>query len=251
MIRLNNILFMFCTFLFFEGRSQISIDKSLELTGNTAVDRQISNLSDPIMLDQIISAKIVQENSNRFGIATGTDSLNLTLNMSSITDGSVIYFQATASNTSATRLSINNSPFIPLKLYSSELRPGQLKANQIYCAVFTGIEYQILSPLNAECRQGFIEINPGYCIEINERPAVDFWQAVITCNSNNARLCKWSEWYYACQKTASGLQNTTGNWEWTDDGADVKVRVAGSVNCTTLGVLAPTAINAYRCCYSK
>jgi hypothetical protein len=108
--------------------------------------------------------------------------------------------------------------------------------------------------VNNNCRAGFVEINAAYCMEMNERAAANLWQAMVICNTNNARLCRWGEWYYACQKTGTGLIGMTGgNWEWTDDAADAKIRIAGQFGCTSTGAgnIGVTDLNPYRCCYSK
>jgi hypothetical protein len=234
--------------------SQIFIDKPIVLEGNQTTDRQIENLSEPTSLNNISTAASIQKNSGRFGLAVGIDSLTILISsgIQFYSPGNIIYFQASSNNTGPAKLSVNSLPFFPLKVYGSEeLKSNQLKPGQIYCAIFSGAEFQLLSDISRGCRTDFVEVNSTYCIEKNERTAIDLWQAMQICNNNNARLCKWGEWYYACQKGGIGVTNMANNYEWTDDAANSTVRVAGNGSCTALVDSSPTLTRPYRCCYSK
>ena len=237
--------------------AQVSVDKSIQLNGTTASDRQIENLYDSVLTTDITSAITIQNNLGRYGIATGVDSISVLISsgLQFYTAGSIVYFKAAANNTGSVVLSINGLPFFPLKMYGTDsLKANQLKASQIYCAVFSGTEFQLLSNVNNDCRTGFVEVNSTYCIEINERTATYFYQAAMNCNAENARLCRWGEWYYACQKAGVATVNmTNSNWEWTDDAANATVRVAGLSSCTALNVsnVTTTTLRPYRCCYTK
>lgn len=237
--------------------AQVSVDKPIQLNGTNASDRQIESLYDSVLTDDITSAIAIQNNLGRYGVATGSDSLSvlITSGVQFYTEGNIVYFKAAANNTGSVVLSINGLPFFPLNRYGTDsLKANQLKAGQVYCAVFSGAEFQLLSTVNNDCRTGFTEVNSTYCIEINERTSTYFYQAAITCNGNNARLCKWGEWYYACQKAGVATINmTNSNWEWTDDAANATVRVAGLSSCTALNVsnVTTTTLRPYRCCYTK
>jgi hypothetical protein len=257
MIMKKLLLVILCQLFFLNLFGQVSIDKSIILNGTNSSDKQVENLSRPDSLQEITPAIVIQENAGRFGIATGTDSLSILINsgLRFYSAGNIIYFKASANNTGPVYISVNNLPFMPLNLFGMDtLKAGQLKTDQIYCAIFSGTEFQLLSPVNNNCRAGYVEINSTYCMETNERAAVNLWQAMVICNSNNARLCRWGEWYYACQKTGTGLVAMTGgNWEWTDDAADAKIRITGKFGCTSMGAgnIGTIDVYPYRCCYSK
>lgn len=237
------------------GYGQITVDKPIKLTGITVTDRQIENVAAPETQAQILSAEMVQKNLYRYGVAVGTDSLKITIpsGIGFYTEGCIIYFKAANVNTGPVSMSVNNLPFHALKLFpNQELTASQLKPNQVYCAVFSGNEFQLLSPLEKECPSGFTAVNKMYCIENNEHPTTDLFSAMKTCNDMNARLCKWGEWYYACQKGLTGVLNmTNNNWEWTDDAANHNVRVTGKNACTALSNSAMEGPYNFRCCFSK
>ncbi|MBK6831567.1 MAG: hypothetical protein IPG92_12895 [Flavobacteriales bacterium] len=69
------------------------------------------------------------------------------------------------------------------------------------------------------------------------------------------RLCTWGEWHNGCNKaTQLGIQNTVGNWEWTNDTAneDCCVRLIGYSSCAQSG---PWGVNNtpqyFRCCFTR
>jgi hypothetical protein len=254
---MRNFLLIVCLALCIPFYGQIYVDKPLILNGSSAQDKQIVNLTNPENSDDITPASVIQQNSGRYGLAVGADSLKISIpsGIHAYTSGNIIYFKATEFNTGSVQVSVNNLPFFPLRIYPMvELSSHQLKPGQIYCIVFSGAAFQILSEINNGCRPNFVESNSNSCIEIDERPAAELWDAMRICNENNSRLCKWGEWYYACQKAGLGLKNmANNNWEWTDDAANYSVRVAGNGFCSNLQVsnISSTILRPYRCCYSK
>ncbi len=105
------------------------------------------------------------------------------------------------------------------------------------------------------CPSGFVSVNDEYCIEKNERTATTWWNAVATCGSLNAHLCKWDEWYFAATNAIPlGLINLTGAWEWVaDGGGGATVRYVGLNLIDESLTIVPYSTNVYsfRCCKSK
>jgi hypothetical protein len=104
-------------------------------------DKQIENISPPDSLNDITPAITIQENTGRFGIATGSDSLSISINsgLQFYSAGNLIYFQATSNNTGPVQISVNNLPFFSLKIFGTdELKADQIKSGQVYCAIFSG-----------------------------------------------------------------------------------------------------------------
>ncbi len=100
------------------------------------------------------------------------------------------------------------------------------------------------------CPVGFVDVNGQFSIEINERPAQTWYDAVKICSALKARLCTFGEYYYACQAGLS-LQNTTGNWEWIDDsgGSGTNAKLIGFADCTNNSSSNPgTTPYSFRCC---
>ena len=83
-------------------------------------------------------------------------------------------------------------------------------------------EYRELPPGQpASCPEGMISVassKGGFCVDINETKSGDWVEVERMCSYKFKRLCWAEEWELACkenQKSALGLQNLFGEWEWT------------------------------------
>lgn len=71
------------------------------------------------------------------------------------------------------------------------------------------------------CPEGMISVassKGGFCVDINETKSGDWVEVERMCSYKFKRLCWAEEWDLACkenQKSALGLQNLFGEWEWT------------------------------------
>ena len=60
--------------------------------------------------------------------------------------------------------------------------------------------------------------NGGFCIDLAETRSEDWVEVEKVCSNNLKRLCWSEEWEHACtqnQRSALGVQNMIGEWEWT------------------------------------
>ena len=83
-------------------------------------------------------------------------------------------------------------------------------------------EYRESPPGQPEsCPEGMISVagpKGGFCVDINETKSGDWVEVERMCSYKFKRLCWAEEWELACkenQKSALGLQNLLGEWEWT------------------------------------
>lgn len=71
------------------------------------------------------------------------------------------------------------------------------------------------------CPEGMLSVassTGGFCVDINETKSGDWVEVERMCSYKFKRLCWAEEWELACkenQKSALGLQNLFGEWEWT------------------------------------
>ncbi len=71
------------------------------------------------------------------------------------------------------------------------------------------------------CPEGMLSVassKGGFCVDINETKSGDWIEVERMCSYKFKRLCWAEEWELACkenQKSALGLQNLLGEWEWT------------------------------------
>lgn len=236
--------------------AQVYLDNNI-LLSSTGDSAKVENLYTPNDSTAGLNVHSVQENHFIYAQATGVDSIILSLPVApnNLINGMVFYFKAAAPNNDSVYLSLDNINYYPLlKKINKKLKSGDIKSNQVIATIFNGSNFQYLNYENSDCPDGFIKVTSEYCIEINERPVDPFYDAVVNCYDQNARLCNWGEWYYACSSLGASLNNMTNNWEYTDDaGNEVDmVRICGSGSCTAAG-LQNIPLNLpknYRCCYS-
>lgn len=117
-------------------------------------------------------------------------------------------------------------------------------------------------PGSKPCPEGFVPVNADYCIDESERGSTTWHAANKFCRNMNARLCTYSEWVYACEKSSSlGMIYATNNAEWLDmpggfieAAGRIKVKefaAVGYLNCKNIGWFSPTGDMAFRCCFSR
>jgi hypothetical protein len=69
-----------------------------------------------------------------------------------------------------------------------------------------------------------------------------------------ARLCSWSEWYFACQQSGDlALVNMTNNWEWIKWAKNEPYQAAGvgNANCTKTVHRSFVNLDFFRCCFGQ
>ena len=101
-------------------------------------------------------------------------------------------------------------------------------------------EYRELPPGQPEsCPEGMISVassKGGFCVDINETKSGDWVEVERMCSYKFKRLCWAEEWELACkenQKSALGLQNLFGEWEWTRNSEYAAAGLEGSGGVTT------------------
>lgn len=254
------IFFLFtATFQIVNLKAQVTIDKYLKLTDTINQNRQIRGIGDPSDSSDAVNQKTFQFGTLLYGSATGTDTISVNLNppVNSYTTGMLFSFKATNNNTGPVMLKINNLNEVPVQTPDTEnLFANYIRAGQMVTLIYRNNSFQVAGRTDPGCPAGFVEANDKYCIETKERTGTTYANAVSICDNLNARLCNWSEWYYACQKTSLGLVNKINNWEYIDDTSDHAhtVTVVGYQGCNQsmgLGTIGLATPYSYRCCFSK
>ena len=101
------------------------------------------------------------------------------------------------------------------------------------------------------CPTGYTNVNKDYCIQTDSNTADSWFDAVMDCNGQEAKLPSWAEWYAGVQASGVTARNTSV-WEWIDSGTSNNAqRVGGGGNDATSSMDSPVNTNAYRCIYYK
>lgn len=236
--------------------AQTELNNTIRFTGTNDTLREVKNLSRSTSETDLLNASTLQSGTGLFAVATGTDSLLLSLSVGidSLRPGLLLNILCPAVNTSRVYISEDSVAYTELlKNGNSFLEAGDIKPGQIITVVFDGTNFQLMSPVNRSCPSGMVKVNERYCIETGERAAATFFVAAVTCGDMGAHVCNWSEWYFACQKSGLGLSNMTNNYEFVDtpSNSDGVLRVVGNGTCKTAGESFATTARAFRCCFSR
>lgn len=241
-------------------RAQIAVDRPVELTGG-AGNAQVKGLADPASGPEALNARAAQAGAHLFAVASGTNTWAITLDPppDPPSTGTRIFVQAASDNTGPVTLVLNGAgPWNVVKNGTQPLDPGDVAAGETAMLIFDGTAFQLTGARRMQrrpCPGGFTQVNELYCIEQVQHDTMTWLDAASTCGSMDARLCTWGEWYAACQQaTALGLQNMTGDWEWTNNSAaaDHSVRVVGQFSCPHAGTTNGFDFaRNFRCCFKR
>lgn len=242
--------------------AQVRVDRPIELSGSAPSDRQVIGLHDGVEGGDALNARTLQRGAYLYAEVSGGGSWQATL-QPAITQpaaGLCLLLRSADANSGALTLSVNGSaPVAVVKDGGLPLSPGDIGAGETVSLVHDGTAFQLVSARRMDrkpCPSGTVQVNELYCIETNERDTLEFDDAAVVCAQQGMRLCTWGQWYAACtEATSLGLQNMTGNWEWTNSAAnsDTQVRVVGSNSCTHAGSSLGWGLvsNHFRCCFGR
>lgn len=257
----NTIAFLLLFFSVVTSYSQVETKEQIIFIDTSSSNRVISGLAYPDSLNSAINARSVYSGKLIYSHGTGTDTMFISISPfpSNYTKGMKFNFKASQTNNGPVKIKINSLPAVSLnKNVNQALDSGEITANKTISILFDGNSFQVLSPLNKPCPQGFVSVNENFCIEKNDTDSLSFYQAVVNCGDKNGKLCSWSDWIYACQKTSLGLNNMNDNFEWIDDTGNytlstINAKVAGTPTCRDSGSVGVSLTTKYkfRCCYYK
>ncbi|MEO8590191.1 MAG: hypothetical protein ABI432_12530 [Flavobacteriales bacterium] len=239
-------------------RAQVQLDHPILLEGS---EGQLNGLLESTLPHAVLTAGVEGSGTHRFAIATAGPLWNVDL--PSLTtapvEGLHLLVRSDASSAGPLSISVNGSGPYPITrgpsdpVLAEEIPPGS-----VLSLVFDGSVFQVMNGTahsRRDCPAGTTGVSDQYCIEQTERDTADFFEASLICAQQGYRLCSWGEFIVACQNGAVlGLQQMTGNYEWTNSAAneDNCVRVAGNANCQQAGAtFATVGTYHFRCCLSR
>lgn len=251
------ILFNFFMAMSLISFCQVEIDKNIIMADTSNAKRIITGIGTPTDSLELLNAEEAQKGALIYGTASGINDLilNTPVPFNKYFEGMTISLKCLNANTDSVSININALGQVPIKLPGGlKLKADDIKAGQIVFVKYTGFFFQIINREDLTCPNGFVDVNDNYCIDINERAPKNFVNAMSDCQSVNAKLCTWGQWYYACQKAALGLVNMINNFEMVDDTSNHShtVVAVGNTSCTVETANGgPASAIYYRCCFSK
>ena len=241
---------------------QVTIDRPIVLTGTIETQRQVLGLPPLLTGTAANTAEVEQKGIHRYAVAVGGTVWQVDL---------PALAGAPAAGTQIMLSTVDNASMGPVQLLVNGLGPYDIiwfpgapllqedvPAIPVLSLVFDGTAFQVLNGKprsRRECPAGTVAVNEQFCMEIAERDTTSWFTAAQTCIAASMRLCTWGEWHNGCNKaTQLGIQNTVGNWEWTNDTAneDCCVRIIGFSSCAQSGTWGVNNTPQYfRCCFTR
>ncbi|MBV6403726.1 MAG: hypothetical protein IT228_03790 [Flavobacteriales bacterium] len=242
--------------------AQVRLDRPLVLTAPSDSARRVMGLADAVDTTDALNARSAARGLFRTATATGTPNAWTAALAPALADtptvGMELLLRIPQMNTGTVTLAVDGiGPFPVEEAPGDGLDSADVPAGLVARLLFDGAAFQLVNgraPRQRPCPPGFVAVTEQFCIEPDQRDTLDFRDAAMVCGALGARLCTWGEFYAACTRAAQlGLNNMTGDWEWTNNSAnaDMGVRVVGYSSCTiaaTSGALDPPARN-FRCCF--
>lgn len=248
----------------FSTQAQVRVDRPIDLNGSTAADREVIGLHDGVGATDALNARTLQRGAYLFAEVAGGSSwqANVQPTIAQPQAGLCLLLRSADANMGAVTLSVNGSaPLAVLKEGDQPLQTGDIGAGETVSVVHDGNAFHLVNARRMDrkpCPSGTVEVNGLYCIETQERDTLTYDIAAVICGQQGMRMCTWGQWYVACtQATTLGLENMTGEWEWTNSAAnaDESVRIVGSNSCTHAGIASAWGDDAlprnYRCCFNR
>ncbi|MBK8339008.1 MAG: hypothetical protein IPK99_02895 [Flavobacteriales bacterium] len=245
-------------------QGQVTMDRSLVLSGADSTDRQIIGISDATVPGDALNAATARAASFRAADATGTVNAWQVATTPEFTTaptpGTELVVRVQGTNTGPVTMDLFGAGTFPVvKGAGFPLDSGDVQPGLMAVLLFDGAAFQLTNALRSSrrpCPSGFIEVSDQFCIEPGQRDTLDFRYAAIACGNVNASVCTWGEWHLACDRaTQLGLTDIIGDWEWTNSSAssDMYVRVVGLSSCTVMGVGLSIGGDPlhFRCCYRR
>jgi len=244
-------------FVLANGVCQVNIDKPVIFMSPNDTSRQVLNVSTPTDPNDGVSVAAFRNGTVTHGSVVGTNTIqiDLTPDAQAYSNGMMLSFIAASTNTDTVFVSVDGlAPITVIRQDGLPLDPSDILIGQVVALSYLNGNFILYSRQNDECPLGAIKVNDTYCIQVNESGPVNFYDAVTSCHDQGGRLCKWDEYYYACQSADLNLQDMHNNWEWIDDTSDHS-HTADQVNrwsCKSQhseeGII--SVAGHYRCCFS-
>lgn len=241
--------------------AQLVVDRTIQLIGSDAADRQVLGLPVPTGPTDVLTAGAEQAGSFR----TATPSagaewvIDLPLLSTTPTAGTHIMVRTPSAIAGPVSLSVNAGPPVQVLINGGGPLLGEdVMEGTMLSLVHDGTSFQVMNGstyMRRPCPSGLTPVDDQFCIESVERAPLDFFPALEVCGSLGLRACRWGEYFMACENaTALGLSNMANNWEWTADASNENgvARIVSAFGCSSAGNSFITAApRNFRCCYSR
>lgn len=258
----NVALFIFLSFGSTAANAQVISNRSVILTGTTDAERQVTGLGSPQNGPDLQTAGV--EGSGQYRVAAPVPGNAWTADLPGINTpqpGTLVVLRAPQTLPGAITLLLNTTGPYPVLLADGAALDGTDLAEGLFLSlVFDGSAFRVMNgtaDIPRTCSTGLVAVNRQYCMETAQHMPKNFFDAALECHADGLRLCRWGEFYTACERaTELGLLQMADGWEWTNNSSneDNSARIVGAAGtCMSAGnaLVSGSADRAFRCCSSR
>lgn len=235
---------------------QVHVDVPLQLTGPVE-EQRVDGIAPPTAEGDLVTVGYAVSGAAHWGTATiaGT-ALTLTIDppITTYRNGLLVRFLAPADLNGTLTLRTGDGNAVPLQRADGlGPRAGEIRLNTVCEAVFLDDRFILTAPAMRSCPPATLQVNDRFCIDIDDRGSLSFFQAVNYCAAQGGRLCAWDEYYVACNTLGAQLSGLYDDWEWVDDTSNHSQTLGqvGRTTCMTQRATNPAVnqIGSTRCCH--
>ena len=256
---MNRTLGIALLFVSVRALAQVEVDRPILLTAPVISERQVIGLVDPVEETDVIRTGAAQQGMAHWATVGGSaTAIQLTMDAPppQYRNGELLRFMPNASASGMVTVSVNGLAAVPVVRNDRlPVAAGEIEAGRMVEIEFRDSVFVLLGRADEGCPTGFLSANDRLCMQQNENPARNFFDAASYCLERGARLCSWDDHYYACTVLNGQLTGVFDDWEWIDDTSDHTHTAdqVGRYSCMSqrsIGALVTETAN-FRCCYWK
>lgn len=238
--------------------AQIEINKPIVFVSSESNDRFVRDIRTTTNIDLLGANEVILNTYQYAATKLQNDTLfaDFSFNYTQLNIGLKLYIklpQNITSNINYLQIDDLAAKRIYLNI-NEDMLITNVSSDETLMTLYDGNSFQILKSKKYQtCQTGFVEVSGTYCVSEFRQGPGNFQENSMHCNSLNARLCSWAEWYYACETNTTIIDMIFTGREWVDSGGtgDSNAKVAGNNSCKPHTYFSSVDGSAYfRCCYS-
>lgn len=209
----------------FAAAGQVEVDRSLRMVNSDPAERRIENLGRATGEDHLITLGGARTGTYLWSPAQVNGSsiaLQPEPPLGSYDPGTRLRFLAPALPAAPVKVDVNGlGERSVVHGDGLPLQGAQVAAGTVLDIQYMDTAFVVQSRSAREfCPAGFLPANDRTCLQVDQQPAMNFFEASEHCRGLDAHLCTWPELLFACTMLTGQLNDMHTEWEWIDDTSD-------------------------------
>jgi len=234
--------------------AQVAVDVPVRFTGPTG-SRGIEGLAPPVEATSVVTLGYAWAGTSHWATARqAADTLVLSMGPAVAGSGEAVLvrFIAPASAHGDLYLRLDALAALPFRRPDGlPIVPGQIAQGGMVEVVAAAGRWLLVSGSKGACPPASLPVNGRFCMGVDDRVGVDYYEAAAHCAALGGKLCSWEEYYTGCVLLGGQLNGMFNGWEWIDDTSNHTHTgdQAGMTSCTDQRSIRPLLAQEARCCF--